>query len=196
MVSQALASLTARAADLEAHARRPADVLLADHRRVRQAADARGTYAVRAAFAGRHRCRVRLVAEGFPEAMAVPRRTKQARLEFEAIAIEGGLLLPEWLARLRASKHRRRPRRTTGSLAGSLCEMRSLAFGASPRGIARSSWRLATSNPDRQATAVQFVTALLRECFQFTSLHAVPPKVVDEREFPIGHAALAGRVRS
>jgi hypothetical protein len=45
-VRQALEDLKANRDDLDAYARSRADVLLADHRRVREAADARGMYAV------------------------------------------------------------------------------------------------------------------------------------------------------
>jgi hypothetical protein len=38
------------------------------------------------------------------------------------------------------------------------------------------------------------VVALLRDVFGFATLVATPPVVVDERAFPIGHAALGGRV--
>jgi hypothetical protein len=47
-VEQALKQLEARGADLEAFARERAEVLLADHRRVREAAGARGSYSVKA----------------------------------------------------------------------------------------------------------------------------------------------------
>ncbi|MFC1643044.1 helicase-related protein [Myxococcota bacterium] len=47
-VRQALASLATRRNDLDSYAERRAQVLLADHRRVREAADARGSYRVRA----------------------------------------------------------------------------------------------------------------------------------------------------
>ena len=46
-VSQALAQLDARKTDLDAFAERRAQTLLADHRRVREAADARGSYSVK-----------------------------------------------------------------------------------------------------------------------------------------------------
>jgi hypothetical protein len=48
MSRQALELLDARAADLDAFADRRAEALLADHRRVREAAAARGSYGVRA----------------------------------------------------------------------------------------------------------------------------------------------------
>ncbi len=47
-VQQALAQLESRRADLDAFAERRAQALLADHRRVREAADARGSYSVKA----------------------------------------------------------------------------------------------------------------------------------------------------
>jgi hypothetical protein len=48
VVTQALTLLSSRVIELEAFAERRADALLKDHRRVRQAADARGSYAVKA----------------------------------------------------------------------------------------------------------------------------------------------------
>jgi hypothetical protein len=47
-VTQALAQLEPRIAELDAFAERRAQALLADHRRVREAADARGSYSVKA----------------------------------------------------------------------------------------------------------------------------------------------------
>lgn len=48
VVSQSMSLLDARSGDLDAFARRRADALLADHRDVREASDARGSYAVKA----------------------------------------------------------------------------------------------------------------------------------------------------
>ena len=47
-IAKALELVDGRKADLEAFAERRAQALLADHRRVREAADARGSYAVKA----------------------------------------------------------------------------------------------------------------------------------------------------
>jgi hypothetical protein len=47
-VSQALGQLETHLGDLDAFAERRAQTLLADHRRVREAADARGSYSVKA----------------------------------------------------------------------------------------------------------------------------------------------------
>jgi hypothetical protein len=46
-IGQALEYLGAHRADLDAYARRRADALLADHRRVREASDARGSWSVK-----------------------------------------------------------------------------------------------------------------------------------------------------
>jgi hypothetical protein len=46
-VGQAIDQLKARKTDLAAFAERRAQALLADHRRVREAADARGSYSVK-----------------------------------------------------------------------------------------------------------------------------------------------------
>jgi hypothetical protein len=48
LVGQALQQLTAMVRELDAFAERRAQSLLADHRRVREAADARGSYSVKA----------------------------------------------------------------------------------------------------------------------------------------------------
>lgn len=47
-VNQAMQQLETRLADLDGFGERRAQALLADHRRVREAADARGTYSVKA----------------------------------------------------------------------------------------------------------------------------------------------------
>ena len=51
-VGQAMANVEARAGDLTHFAERRAEALLADHRRVREAADARGMYTVKAVLPG------------------------------------------------------------------------------------------------------------------------------------------------
>ena len=136
---------------------------------------------------------------------AAPRRRRRlrrsgnpAQLSFEAIAIEGGLLSPDWLARV--------ARLDAGG--------QSEADYRIPKGlnlrdeigrywrIAQALWsdfstgRAVTDLPENQATAVaeRFVTGLLRDCFGFGSLTRVDPIAVDGRLFPIGFTALDGRV--
>src|SRR5690606_11609704 len=45
-----------------------------------------------------------------------------------------------------------------------------------------------------RALAERFVAALLRDCFGFASITKVAPAELDGRHYPIGHAALDGRV--
>ncbi|HQP39039.1 MAG TPA: hypothetical protein PLI95_27835, partial [Polyangiaceae bacterium] len=52
VVTQAMQQIEARLTDVDAYATRRAQVLLADHRRVREAADARGSYSVKALLPG------------------------------------------------------------------------------------------------------------------------------------------------
>lgn len=121
-------------------------------------------------------------------------RRKEAELGFDALSIEGGLLSPEWLsraARLGASQQ-------------------SEADYAVPKGcnirdeIGRY-WRIAQAHwaefsagraagADHEKLSARFVPALLRQSFGFGSLAAVEPVTLAERVYPIGLAALDGRV--
>jgi hypothetical protein len=131
-----------------------------------------------------------------PHAARRPRR-REAHLSFEALAIEGGLLSPEWLARV------------AGLDAGSQDE----ADYRIPKGlqlrdeigrywrIAQAHWkdfaagRASATKPEAtRALSERFVLALLRESFGFESLVATPTVVIAERSYPIGFASLGGRV--
>jgi hypothetical protein len=130
-----------------------------------------------------------------------PRSRREAPLAYETLSIEGGLLSPEWLPRV-------------GQLtAGHQAEA---DYGV-PRGlglrdeIARY-WRIAhahwqefaaglgtpvQSREDevrRRKLAGRFVQALLRDCFGFSAIGPVDDVVIDSRRYPIGFAALDGRV--
>jgi hypothetical protein len=130
-----------------------------------------------------------------PHAERRPRQ-RETQLAFEALAIEGGLLSPDWLARVAALD------------AGSQGE----ADYRIPKGlqlrdeigrywrIAQAHWHdfaagraSATTPAAARALAERFVLSLLRESFGFASLDAIPPAVIAERSYPIGFAALGGR---
>ncbi len=122
-----------------------------------------------------------------------PRRT-EAQLAFEALHIEGGLLAPEWLAKVAK----------LDADGQSEADYRVLK-GLNLRDEIGRYWRIAqaqwgdfavgrTRGADPAALADRFVVALLRDAFGFGSLAAVGPAVVAERSYPIGHAALGGRV--
>jgi hypothetical protein len=128
--------------------------------------------------------------------MAAKRKTKarEAQLAFEALSIEGGLLSPEWLSKVASLQ------------AGTQAEADyRIHKGLNLRDEIGRYWRIAQAhwaefktgreaNADAKATADRFVLALLRDAFGFTALTPVEPVILQERTYPIGHAALGGRV--
>jgi hypothetical protein len=121
-------------------------------------------------------------------------RAKEAQLGFEALAIEGSLLSPEWLSKV----------------AQLAADSQSEADYRIPKGLNLRDeigrfWRISQahwkeyaaglpSSVDRAALAERFVTCLLRESFGFTSLARVEAPVLSERRYPLGYAALGLRV--
>jgi hypothetical protein len=121
-------------------------------------------------------------------------RSHGVQIAFETLAIEGGLLSPDWLARV----------------AQRSAPAQSEADYHVPKGLALrdeigrywrvaqahyrdfASGRAAGANP--QALAESFVTGLLTESFGFTSLAPTAPVEIAARTYPIGFAALGGRV--
>ncbi|MCS6899126.1 MAG: N-6 DNA methylase, partial [Polyangiaceae bacterium] len=121
-------------------------------------------------------------------------RRAEAQLGFDALHIEGGLLSPEWLtkvAQLSAGHQSEADYRIEKGL-----RLRD-EIGRFWR-IAQAYWqefaagRLRSMDP--RGLAEHFVTSLLRKSFAFESLRPVPPVSLGDRTFPIGHAALDGRV--
>ena len=121
-------------------------------------------------------------------------RKRTAQLAFETIAIEGGLLSPEWLSKVAALE------------AGAQSESDyRVPKGLNLRDEIGRYWRIAQAHwrefeagragsADLRGLSERFVEALLRECFAFTSLQRVPAAVVGDRSYPIGFAVLGGRV--
>jgi hypothetical protein len=128
--------------------------------------------------------------------MAPRRKVRQgdAQLAFEALSIEGGLLSPEWLAKVaqlqadhQAATDYRIPK------------------GLNLRDEIGRYWRIAQAhwnellagikaNAGRQALSDRFVLALLREVLGFGAVTQTGPLQVGERSYPVGHRALDGRV--
>lgn len=118
----------------------------------------------------------------------------ESQLAFEAISIEGGLLSPEWLSKVAQLQ------------AGTQSEADyRIPKGLNLRDEIGRFWRMAQAHwmdfktgrdakADAKVIAERFVSALLRDAFGFTSLSAVVPTVLAQRTYPIGHAALSGRV--
>ncbi len=122
-----------------------------------------------------------------------PRRA-ESQLAFEALHIEGGLLAPEWLAkvaRLDAPGQSEPDYRVLRGL-----NLRD-EIGRYWR-VAQAHWgefsagRATTTQP--RALAERFVRSLLRDAFGFASLVPTLPIEVDGRSYAVGLAALDGRV--
>ncbi len=130
--------------------------------------------------------------------MAAPRKTRgrEAQLAFDALSIEGGLLAPEWLAKVAQ----------LGAGQQSETDYRVLK-GQNLRDEIGRYWRTAQAywaefapglargaKVDATELSARFVVGLLRDAFGFGSLGDTEPKVVAERSYPIGREALGGRV--
>ena len=127
--------------------------------------------------------------------MAPPRsRPGEARVAFDALSIEGGLLGAGWL----------------GKVAHLQAAAQEPADYRIPRGlhirdeIARS-WRIAqacfremesgcASEGDARALAERFLEAFLRDAFGFASLTRAEPATIGERVYPVRFFALGDRV--
>src|SRR5690554_3188360 len=121
-------------------------------------------------------------------------RVRAAELGFEALEIEGGLLSPEWLARvtqLSAGSQTESDYRVPKGLKirdeigryFRIAQVKHLDFKA---GLERGA--------DPAELAERFIESLLRECFGFESLKRTAPIEIDERIYPIELSALDGRV--
>ena len=121
-------------------------------------------------------------------------RPAEARIAFDALSIEGGLLGAEWLSRV--------AQRRAGS--------QEPADYLIPKGldvrdeIARS-WRIAqacfreleagrAAGGDARTLAERFVEPLLRDAFGFASVAGAEPRAIDDRAYPVRFFALGDRV--
>lgn len=128
--------------------------------------------------------------------MAFRRNTRrtESTLAFEALAIEGGLLSADWLARV------------AQLAAGGQGEADyRVPKGLNLRDEIGRYWRMAQAHwadfdagrragADAAVVADRFVQALLRDCFGFSSLAATEPTTMAERVYPVRLVALGGRV--
>ena len=125
-----------------------------------------------------------------------PRRSRpgEARIAFDALSIEGGLLGAEWLgkvAQLDATAQKPADYHVPD--------------GLNIRDEIARSWRIAqacfrkmeagrASGGDARALAERFLEAFLRDAFGFTSLAHAEPTTIDERVYPVRFFALGDRV--
>ena len=121
-------------------------------------------------------------------------RRAEARIAFDALSIEGGLLGADWLGRVAQRR----------------ADAQEPADYRIPKGldvrdeIARS-WRIAqacfreleagcAAGGDARALAERFVEPLLRDALGFASLAGAEPRTIDERVYPVPFFALGDRV--
>lgn len=127
--------------------------------------------------------------------MTAPRgRAKGVGVAFDALRVEGGLLAPEWLAKIARLE------------AGEQGEADyDIEKGLNLRDEIGRYWRIAqpiyadlaagmAAGADRLALSERFVRALFVKVFGFTSLAPTAPVVLGERSWPIGHSAIGRRV--
>lgn len=125
-------------------------------------------------------------------------RAREAQLAFEALSIEGGLLSPDWLSRaaqLAAGGQSEADYRIPKGLnlrdeIGRFWRIAQAHWGE---------WRVASGQwhgdlQSGRAATIELVSSLLREAFGFATLERTDPIVLAERSYPIGFAALGGRV--
>ncbi len=128
--------------------------------------------------------------------MTAPRprtRRKDAELAFDALRVEGGLLAPEWLGKVARLEAGEQGEADYG-----------VEKGLNLRDEIGRYWRIAqplhaefaaglAAGADRAALSERFVPTLLAKVFGFSSLAPVPPVVLNDKPFPIGHSALGLR---
>lgn len=122
-------------------------------------------------------------------------RRNATALEFDAIAIEGGLLPAEWLGKVAVLESGQQKETDYGT-----------PKGLSLRDELARFWRVAEAHwsefavarntaPDAQALTSRFVISLLREVFACVDVApATTPCVIDERSYPLSATGLQGRL--
>lgn len=136
---------------------------------------------------------------------------KEAQLAFDALYIEGGLISPDWLTRIaqtaadgQSEADYRIPKglnlRDEIGRYFRIAQAHWADFYAAFNALKNSnlspnSSHALSNNAEAAALIAQrFVSALLRDAFGFTSLAPVAPVTLADRPYPIGAAALDGRV--
>lgn len=116
---------------------------------------------------------------------------RPARLEFAAIEIVGALLTPHLMGEINAERAGEQDPDAYNVPPG--CKLRDEI--ARYFRIGEALWnRFAAVRAASPAASERFMLDLLRQCFGFDGIAPVPPVMLGDRVFPIGHAALDGRV--
>jgi hypothetical protein len=121
-------------------------------------------------------------------------RKQEAKHGYDALSIEGGLLPPEWLARVAQLQAAQQSEADYG-----------VPKGLNLRDEIGRYWRIAQANwkdfesglasgGDARALAERFVLALLQGSFGFSTLAPIAPVQIGDRSFPIGLSAHGVRI--
>lgn len=124
-----------------------------------------------------------------------PTRSRQARrsarLDFAGLEIVGALLTPDIVARLAAFEANDQSEENYDIPAGLKLRDEIARYFR----IGEALWsRFKATRGQSVAASERFVLDLLRQCFGFDSITPQPITRLGEREFPVRHAALGGRV--
>ena len=124
-----------------------------------------------------------------------PTRSRQsrrsARLDFAGLEIVGALLTPDIVARLAAFEANDQSEESYDIPAGLKLRDEIARYFR----IGEALWsRFEATRGQSVAASERFVLDLLRQCFGFDSIKPQPITHLGEREFPIRHAALGGRI--
>ncbi|WP_434622728.1 Eco57I restriction-modification methylase domain-containing protein [Azospirillum sp. B2RO_4] len=116
---------------------------------------------------------------------------RAARLEFAAIEIVGALLTPHLMGEINAERAGEQDPDAYDVPPGLKLRDEIARYFR----IGEALWsRFAAVRAASPAASERFMLDLLRQCFGFDGIAPVPPVVLGDRMFPIGHAALDGRV--
>jgi hypothetical protein len=119
------------------------------------------------------------------------RRARLARLDFAAIEIVGALLTPDIVAKVAALEAGQQTKESYGIPLGLALRDEIARYYR----IAEALWaRFQASRNQHPGASALFVTDLLRQCFGFDTLAEQPWLHAGERDYPVGHVALGGRV--
>ena len=177
--------------DLDAFAERRAQALLADHRRVREAAQARGSYAVKALLPPDVIGALRAATHGGLSAMP-PRRTKRRRRDAARLRGARCRRRPALrrLARRRSAQLQaaRSPRPTTGFQRASTFATKSAATGASRRRSGPTSRQRGRLGQGKRSVANDSSCHCCATSSVSRLLDAAAPVELAGRLYPIGHS--------
>src|SRR5262245_38351802 len=116
---------------------------------------------------------------------------RHAKLDFPAIEIVGALLTPDMVARVAAFDAQGQTEPGYGIKPGLKLRDEIARFYRIGEALFT---RFQAARAQQPFAAEGFMLEFLRECFGFDTLQSVPFLKLGEREFPVKHAALGGRV--